>query len=270
MRTLLFRTHAGRFTWLLLLSCVLLVCPLHAESVQVRHPEGALHGFLALSSTDGTHLADGELTQTVDGSQVTSRAVFHFTNGSLQEETAVFSQDGQFRLISDHLVQRGPIFPQPIDMMIDVPAGRVTVHYAEKDGTEKTASERMDLPADLANGIIPILMKNVRVDAPPKSFSFIAATPEPRLIKLEISTQPQDVFTTGAIAHKADHYVLHADIGGLAGLFAPLVGKQPPDSHVWILGGDAPAFLKAEEPFFVGAPLWRIELVSPVWPRSQP
>jgi hypothetical protein len=25
--------------------------------------------------------------------------------------------------------------------------------------------------------------------------------------------------------------------------------------------------VKAEQPFFPGAPLWRIELTSPVWPR---
>ena len=30
------------------------------------------------------------------------------------------------------------------------------------------------------------------------------------------------------------------DIGGFAGLVAPLVGKQPPDSHVWIIEGGGP------------------------------
>jgi hypothetical protein len=61
------------------------------------------------------------------------------------------------------------------------------------------------------------------------------------------------------------HYVLKVDIGGLQGVIAPLIGKQPPDSHVWILQGEAPAFVRSEQPFFMGAPLWRIELVSPVW-----
>lgn len=265
MRPLWIRAHAGLLAYVVFVS-LFLAAPLRAETLPVRFPEGSLHGFLALSTTNGTHLAVGELTQIINGAQVTSRAVFHFTNGSLQDETAVFSQDGRFKLVSDHLVQRGPSFPQPLDMTIDVASGRVTVHYTDKDGTEKTASERMDLPADLANGIIPVLLKNVRADALPKEFSLVVATPEPRLVKLELSRQPQDAFTVGAIAHKANHYVLHANIGGLAGLLAPLAGKQPPDSHVWILGGDAPTFLKAEEPFFAGAPLWRIELISPVWP----
>ena len=64
-----------------------------------------------------------------------------------------------------------------------------------------------------------------------------------------------------------DRHALRAkvDIGGLSGLLAPLLGKQPPDSHVWILGGEAPAFVKAEQPLYLGGPVWRIELVSPVW-----
>jgi len=48
----------------------------------------------------------------------------------------------------------------------------------------------------------------------------------------------------------------------------PLVGKQPPDSHVWILGGEAPAFVKAEQPPYNEGPVWRIELTSPVWPKQ--
>jgi hypothetical protein len=59
--------------------------------------------------------------------------------------------------------------------------------------------------------------------------------------------------------------VIKIDIGGLTGLIAPLVGKQPPDTHVWILQGEAPAFVKAEGPMFLGGPIWRIELASPVW-----
>ena len=51
-------------------------------------------------------------------------------------------------------------------------------------------------------------------------------------------------------------------------MLAPLLGKQPPDSHVWILGEEAPAFVKAEQPLYLGGPLWRIELVSPVWPPT--
>src|SRR4029453_11923120 len=80
------------------------------EQVRVRHTEGLVHGFLALRTLEGTPLADGYLMQTARGTQVTSRLVFHFKDGSLHEETAVFTQRQQFRLLSDHLVQKGPSF----------------------------------------------------------------------------------------------------------------------------------------------------------------
>ena len=56
------------------------------------------------------------------------------------------------------------------------------------------------------------------------------------------------------------------EIGGLSGVVADLLGKEPPDTHVWILEGEAPAFVKSEGPLSSGGPIWRIELVSPVWP----
>jgi hypothetical protein len=59
------------------------------------------------------------------------------------------------------------------------------------------------------------------------------------------------------------------DIPGVAGMMAPLTGKKPPDSHVWILGGEAPAFVKSESPLFAEGPLWRMEMVSPVWPTKR-
>jgi hypothetical protein len=62
--------------------------------------------------------------------------------------------------------------------------------------------------------------------------------------------------------------MVKVEIGGLAGVIAPIVGKEPADIHVWILGGEAPAFVKSEGPLCSEGPVWRIELASPVW--SQP
>jgi hypothetical protein len=238
------------------------------EQVAVRHAEGLVHGFLSLRTLEGTLLADGDLLQNVRGARVTTRLVFHFKDGSLHDETAVFSQRQQFRLLTDHLVQKGPSFPQPIDMTIDAMTGQVTVRY-DDHGQTKTDSEHMDLPPDLANGIVLTMLKNGDRNAPLKSVGFIAATPKPRLVKLAISATAEEPFSTGGTTHKATHYVLKFDIGGIAGVVAPLIGKQPPDSHVWILGGEAPAFVKAEQPLYNGGPVWRIELVSPVWPRPR-
>jgi hypothetical protein len=237
--------------------------------IPVRHTEGLVHGFLALRTLDGTSLADGDLLQTVRGTRVTSRVVFRFKDGSLHDETTVFSQRQQFRLLSDHLVQKGPSFPQPIDMTIDALKGQVTVRYTDDRNQPKVESEHLNLPVDLANGLILTMLKNANPAAPPKSVGFIAATPKPRLVKLEIAAAGQQSFTTGGAERKAWEYVLKVDIGGIRGVIAPLVGKQPPDSHVWILGGEAPAFVKSEQSLYNGGPVWRIELVSPIWPKQE-
>jgi len=240
-----------------------------AEPVAVRYTEGLVHGFLALRTLDGRTIADGDLSQVASGAQVTARVTFRFRDGSLHDETAVFTQREEFRLVSYRLVQKGASFPRPLELTLDAGTGQARVQYTDDEGEKKTESERLELPADLSNGLISTLLKNVRPETP-ISLSYVAATPKPRLVKLEIAAAAPDRFSAGQQSRTAIHYVVKVEIGGLTGLIAPLVGKQPPDSHVWILGGDAPAFVKAEQALYIGGPVWRIELASPSWPRAAP
>ena len=85
-----------------------------------------------LRSLDGKILASGDLIQVAKDDQVTSEIVFHFKDGSLHDETTVFSQDHTFRLLSDHLIQQGPSFPHPIDVLIDASKNKVTIHESDK------------------------------------------------------------------------------------------------------------------------------------------
>lgn len=253
-----------------LLGCVSVLgaARLAGEPVAVRHTEGIVHGFLALRTLEGTTVADGDLIQLARGNRVTSRLVFRFKDGSVREETSVYSQGRQFRLLTYHLVQKGPAFPQALEMSIDCASGRVTVRYTDDDGSKKVEDEQLELPADLANGMMLTLLKNVRPAALPASLSMVVPTPKPRLVKLALAVAGEERLVTSRTPRKATHYVVKVEIGGVAGLLAPLLGKQPPDSHVWILGGEAPAFVKSEGPMFLGGPLWRIELVSPTWPQA--
>src|SRR5262249_9809193 len=142
---------------------VLLLAARHAssDSVPVRFSEGLVHGFLVLSAADGTHLADGDLEQTMRGGRVTSRLTFHFIDGSLHDDTAVFNEQRRFSFVSEHLVQKGPSFPHAIDMTVDA-GGQATVRYTDDHGAEKTASERFDAKGDLSNGMVLTLLKNAR------------------------------------------------------------------------------------------------------------
>ncbi|HUX45219.1 MAG TPA: hypothetical protein VMV57_10755 [Terracidiphilus sp.] len=237
-----------------------------AAQVAVRHTEGVLHGFLVLRTLAGEPLADGDLIQIARGNRVTSQLVFHFKDGSVHDETAVFSQRGKFRLLSYHLIQKGHAFQHPIEVSLDGSTGKVTVHSTDDDGKEKVETEQLDLPPDVANGLVLILLKNIPSQATQMTLSMVAATPKPRLVKLAITRQGEDVFSVGGTSRKATRYGVKVEIGGLTGLIAQLLGKQPPDTHIWILDGDAPAFVKLEGPLCLGGPIWRIELESPVWP----
>jgi hypothetical protein len=156
-----------------------------------------------------------------------------------------------------------------MDVAIDCSTGQVTVHYADDSGNQKVITERLQLPPDLANGIVPTILKNIPAATPKATLSMLVATPKPRVVKLMISPEGEDPFTIAGSARKAVRFDVKVDVGGAAGLVAPIVGKQPPDTHIWILEGEVPAFVKSEAPMFEGGPLWRIELTSPVWPQKR-
>ena len=237
--------------------------------MQVRYKEGLTHGFLVLSRVDGSPIAEGDLTEVAHGNRVTSHLVYHFQDGSLEDETTVFSQRRIFSLVSYHLLQKGPAFTHPTEVSVEAPRGQVNVRYTDDNGNEKTESEKMKLPPDLANGMIVTLLKNFRPGETLPQLSMVVATPKPRIVKLSLTLQGKEPFTLAGSRREALHYVIRVEIGGLAGLVAPLLGKQPPDSHVWIIGGEAPTFVKSEAFSFLGGPMWRTELVSPVWPHSE-
>ncbi len=239
------------------------IISLTAEQVPVRHMEGLMHGFLALRSLDGKRLADGEMTQIAEGDRVTSRLIFRFKDGSVYDDTTVFSQRGAFRVLSDHLVQRGPSFKQPMETSIDASSGQVTVRYRDQNGGTKILKERHDLPPDIANGLLFTLVKHIQPNVPHTTVSMVATTPKPRVVKLEILPEGEKAIASGNTKHETARYVVKVKIGGVAGLVAPLFGKQPPDMHVWVLTGDAPAFVKMEGPLYADGPVWRIELATP-------
>ncbi len=258
-----------RWLFAVLLAGAALLQPgaLLAGPVAVRHAEGLTHGFLVLRDLDGKLLADGDLIQVAHKNQLTKEMVFHFKDGSVYDETTIFSQRGSFRLLRYHAVQKGPAFNEPLDFSIDASSGRVTSRYTEH-GKEKVATERLKLPPDIANGLVLVVLKNIRPDALPLTLPVVAATPKPRLVKLVVSSNGEEPFLSGGSKRKATHYVVKVEIGGFAGVVAPLLGKQPPDSHIWIAGGDVPAFVKADGALYTGGPIWRIELTSPVWPSN--
>jgi hypothetical protein len=158
-----------------------------APLLPVRHAEGVVHGFLALRTTDGVRIADGDLIQNAHGDQVTTQLVFRFKDGSVHDERTTFSQRARFQLLAYHLNQRGPSFPQPLSVDLKRSTRQVIVKSADDHGEPKNYDESLELPGNLANGLVPVLLKNAKPDDMPMKLSMLAATPKPRLVTLDIT-----------------------------------------------------------------------------------
>jgi hypothetical protein len=239
-----------------------------AQPIPVRYIQGTVHGFLVMKSDDGKVVASGDSIQTVRGDRVTTRTLFTFKDGSVDDDTTVFSQRGAFHLITDHHTQKGPFFPHPSDILIDASSGQITAHTTGKDGKDETKADHFAMPVDLGNGIVPLLIEHIKSGVAETTVPMLVLAPKPRLIKLLISPLGEEPFDIAGSPRKATHYEIKVQIGGIAGMVAPFVGKAPPNVQLWIVGGQAPTFLKEVGPIYPEGPMMTIELASPAWPES--
>ena len=228
------------------------------------HTLGTEHGFLTLRTLDGKLLATGDLTQSGRGERVTSRIVFHFRDGSIYSETTIFTQKRTFQLVSDHLVQLGPSFPNPMDALV-LANGDVTTRVQEKSGEGKVTKAHFDLPPDTANGMIFGLLTSISPKTPETKVAMLSQAGKGRLVHLSIKPDGEERFAVNGMQRKAAVFRIHVEIGGIAGVVAPLIGKQPEDIRAWLVEGEAPALLKVEGQLFEGGPVWRMEMTAPVW-----
>src|SRR5580765_5383765 len=166
-----------------------------AEPVTVRYLEGLTHGFLTLKTLDGKLLGNGDLIQVVRAGRVNSRLVLHYRDGSVSDETTVFTQQKQFRVLTDRLIQKGPSFKTPLEATMDRSRGLVTVKYTNEKGEQKVEEEKLEFPEDLANGIFMPLTKNFIKGSIPKSVSVIAITPKPMLVKVKFTNAGLEPFS---------------------------------------------------------------------------
>ena len=251
---------------ILVVVVVLVNSPANAAPVPVRFPEGVAHGYFLVRSLVGETMGQGELIQVVkkDG-LVESHVVIHFKDRSLHDEKVTFSQQRFFKMVRYHLVQRGPSFPDQIDVSID----RGTAEYmvrsqAEKDGREEVLTGHFDLPNDVYNGMFVMVLNNLLKEAN-ETVSFLAFTPVPETIKLKLLLMGEQTVQIGDLSTKARYYVLKPKIGKIRQFFGKFFGKLPADFHYdcWIMAAEVPSFVQFEGPLQLMGPIVRIELVSP-------
>jgi len=236
-----------------------------ADPVPARLKQGTGHIFLEILDENGKTLAAGESLQSVKGYTVTTRTTFHFRDGSLDDETTVFEQRVNLRLLSDDHVQRGPAFPHPIEIRIEASSGRVTVHDLESG---KTTSQTMKIPFDLVNGIFTQILQNLPQDTVETKVSYLLPTAKPRLATLVISRAGHGAYTLGGERQTAKKLEINVKLGGVAGLIAPIIGKEPKPTTAWMAAGRIPMFIRIQTQFWEDGPLWTIQQTAPEWPSD--
>jgi hypothetical protein len=250
-----------RWPKLLLVAVVLWALDIHAAPVEVRLPEGSTRGFLTIRGADGRRLGHGELVQTVRGDQLDNRLVLRFDDGSIQDETTIYSQRGVFKLDAYRFTQRGPSFPGA-EISFDRASGRYEAKvHAKRGAPEELASGTFDMPADLYNGMTLTLLKNLP-SARPVTTQLAVFTPKLRLLRMTLQQEGEDQLMFGGEAKVAIRYLITLDIGGLTGVVAWLLDKTPPDLRYWLVPGPVQAFARFQGPMFLKGPVWRVEITG--------
>jgi hypothetical protein len=215
-----------------------------AEPISVRHIQRPMHRFMVARSGVGKIIANGEFSQVVQGDEVTMRLTYHFVDGSIDDETTTYMQQGTFRLVRNHHMQKGPFFVKPVDFTVEAATGIATSRTEDKDGKIHVESHHIDLPDDLANGFVGTLLLNVPPNTAPFRVGILAPVGSGRLIRILISPEGEQPFHTTGKTLNATVFRIHPELGGIVGVIAQLIGLQPKDVMVWVLEGEEPAVVR--------------------------
>jgi hypothetical protein len=212
-----------------------------AEQISVKHIQLSRHSSMVARSETGKIIARVEFTQDVQGDEVTMRLTYHFADGSIDDETTTYRQQGTFRLVRNHHMQKGPFFAKPVDFAVEAATGIATSRTEDKNGKIHVESEHIDLPDDLANGFVGTLLLNVPHNTTPFRVGILTPFSGGRLIRILISPEGEQPFHKTGQTLKATVFRIHPELGGILGVIATLFGLQPKDVMVWVLEGKEPA-----------------------------
>ena len=251
----------------LCLAPIFLASPAKGGSLPPSHYRGgSMHGFLVVRSASGKLLGSGDFLQISHGDQLELQLILHFRDGSLHQETTVYEQTPNLRLVSDHLVQHGRFFSKPLDLLLES-NGSITSRITQ-NGKASVERTHQNLPADLSNGMLPSVLINVPAHAPGFQLSYLAPYGKGRLIQLQIQPAHAATFSVAGLRHQAAVYPVHLDLGGVIGVLAPIVGKQPDDLAVWIIEGESPMIVREVGQLAEGGPVVSIEIAGSTFPTA--
>lgn len=147
--------------------------------------------------------------------------------------------------------------------------GNVTIRTVDKDGKERVETNHIELPPDISNGFTGTILLNAPPNSGPFRLGLVALTGKGRLIKLSIDVAGEEPFSpVRDVRRKATVFRIHPELGGVAGVVAPVIGKQPKDVCIWILEGQVPGLVREIKPLEEGGPIVSVEPAGASYPPA--
>jgi len=231
-------------------------CAVEAEPIRVRTDRGKLPRFRrgSIAGWYGDRLRRDE--PEAHGQLVECRTILRFKDGSLYDERRHSRRSESSG--SRPTVSRNAAHPTRHWRYRSTQERAIQSPKSGGEGRqEEVASGKLEMPADLYNGMALMLLKNLPGGA--GAVVHVAVfTPEPRLIEMEWSWEGEDEVLLGGRPMKTMRSLVKLKIGGLTGVFASLVGKSPPGPSLLARDRGCPAFVRFEGAMYLNGPVWRL------------
>jgi hypothetical protein len=215
-----------------------------AWALELRSMPGAVHGFPSMSDEAGHVIADGELAQELHGDELVARVRWRFRDGHRAEEEDTFTTRPE-------LAQRTFSWRETSDrgtelrrFEVDFESGRASAVVAGSHPLHEDV--KLELPrgrsfagfgAALAASELPLEHEGAR-----ESISFVAFTPQPREITLEIRRGKEESVPAGGRSIESDRFTLHPRLPFPVALFV-----HPKDAQLWFTHRPPRALVRSEQ-----------------------
>jgi hypothetical protein len=116
--------------------------------------------------------------------------------------------------------------------------------------------------------MVGTILQNIPADAPEFKLGMIVPSGKGRAIKLDVTPDSQQTFHIAGTSRKASVFRVKTEIGGVAGVIAPLVGKKPADILIWVLEGEPPMIVRIVGPLGEGTAVVSLELAGATFSKT--
>ena len=171
----------------------------------------------------------------------------------MHDERTTYSQRGVFRLEAYHLTQSGPSFPGA-DVAFDRKSWPLPGEDAREGRRARGDGERRvrDAAGSRQRPDAPLAQEHAARGTGHRPAGGVHA--EAALSRMELHQEGEDRIVFAGDPKQAARHLVDLEIGGVTGVVASVIGKNPPDLRYWLALGDIPAFVRFQGAMFLERP----------------